>query len=208
MKEDFLKVIKELRKKKKRSFNQSLDLIVNLSKIDLRKENISILFKMPHPFKENKICAFLETKSSAVNRTITKAELNSLDKKEIKKIAKEYDFFIASAPLMPLVASSLGKILGPLGKMPNPKLGGVIMREEEASLKASAEKFRGKISLKAKELSLKASVGKENMKDEELAENASELYEAILKSLPQKSGNIKNVLLKFTMSKPFKVKIK
>jgi len=42
------------------------------------------------------------------------------EKKEARKIANGYDYFVAEAPLMPLVGRSLGQILGPRGKMPLP----------------------------------------------------------------------------------------
>ena len=45
---------------------------------------------------------------------------------KIKKLAGEYDFFVAQANIMPQVATVFGKVLGPRGKMPNPKAGCVV----------------------------------------------------------------------------------
>lgn len=208
MKEKFLEALKQLKKEEKKNFVQSADIIINLSDIDIRKVPISVFLNLPHPFRENRICAFLEAKNPSADRTITKAEIASLDKKQIKKIAKEYDFFVSSAPLMPSVAGTFGKILGPLGKMPNPKIGGVVMKEEANAVKITVEKFRKSINLKAKEPSLKASIGKESMKDEELAENAEAVYNAVVNALPNKRENVKNVMIKFTMSKPIKLELK
>ncbi len=44
------------------------------------------------------------------------------------------------------------------------------------------------------------------MKNEEIAENVVTVYNAILKNLPKEKDNIKNLELKFTMTKPQKIK--
>ena len=44
------------------------------------------------------------------------------------------------------------------------------------------------------------------MESAHLAENASVIYNAVLNALPKKKDNIKNVMLKLTMSKPIKIK--
>jgi len=205
---DFKEAIKQLRKEEKKDFVQSVDLIVNLEEIDIRKEPISALIALPHVFRENKICAFFEAKSPLVDRTITKSEITAIDMKQLKKIAKEYDFFISSAALMPSVASVFGKILGPLGKMPNPKIGAVVMKEDANMIKMTVEKFKRSIGIKAKEPSLKLSIGKESMKDEELIANADMAYNSIVNALPRKKDNVKSVMIKLTMSKPIRLESK
>lgn len=207
-KEEFTQAIKQLRQVEKKNFVQSFDLIVNLSDIDLRKEPVTAFFSLPHAFKENKICGFLETKNPLVDRTITKAELGAINPKDMKHIAKDYDFFISAASLMPSVAATFGKTLGPLGKMPNPKIGGVVMKEDGSIIKGTVDKFRKSVSLKAKEPSFKVSVGKESMKDEEIIANVDFAYSAIMNALPRKKDNIRSVMVKLTMSKPIRVEIK
>ena len=208
MKNKFLESLKKVRNNaKKRGFKQSVDLIINLSDIDLRKTPINVFFSFPNQVREQKICAFLNNKSPSVDRSITKTEIGSLDKKEVKKIANEYDFFIASAPLMGMIATTFGKTLGPLGKMPNPKFGGVIMVEEEANIKKAAEKFKKAASIRARELSIKISIGKEDMKDEQLAENAEVVYNTLVNALPNNKENVKSVMVKFTMSKPERLEL-
>lgn len=207
-KEEFTKAIKQLRQIEKKNFVQSFDLIVNLTEIDLRKEPVTAFFSLPHAFKENRICGFLESKNPLVDKVITKAEITAIDKKQMKTISKDYDFFISAASLMPSVAATFGKTLGPLGKMPNPKIGGVVMKEDGSIIKGTVDKFRKSVSLKAKEPSFKVSVGKESMKDEEIVNNLEAAFNAIMNALPRKKDNIRSVMVKLTMSKPIRVEFK
>src|SRR4030066_1452313 len=97
--------LNELRKNPERKFDQSVDLIINLQKFDVKKNQVNLFISVPHKIKEKKICAFLEVKNNNVE-TITKAEFKKYsDKKELKKLAKKYDFFIAQASLMPIIAT-------------------------------------------------------------------------------------------------------
>jgi len=62
--------------------------------------------------------------------------------------------------------------------------------------------------VKVKEASIKLPVGKYSMKDEDLLENIQVIYDSLIKELPRDKENIKNIELKFTMSKPQKLKVK
>jgi ribosomal protein L1 len=205
MKEDFLKALEELRKNSKekpRKFNQSVDLIINLKDFDVRKQSLSLFMRLPHKVKDTKICAFLEKPSKNFDFCITRQQLEGwTNKKEIKNIVKEYDFFVALTGLMPKIATQFGRVLGPAGKMPSPQLG-ILAAQNEASEKELAEKVHDTVRIKAKEPSIKIAIGKEKMKDEEIAENAAAVYNAVQAALPNGKENVKSVMLKFTMSKP------
>jgi large subunit ribosomal protein L1 len=206
-KEDFLKAVEEIRKQDvKVKFTQTVDLIVNLKDFDLKKSSLNLVLPIPHKFEEKKIAGFLEKKSTLLD-TITKAEFDDFkDKKKMKKLVRSYDLFIASAKLMPSIATSFGRALGPAGKMPSPQLG-VIMQENDDSIKDVIARINLTIKVKAKEPSVKLAIGKENNKDNDIAENAFFVYNEILKSLPRGKDNLKSVLIKFTMTKPVKVKL-
>src|SRR3989344_6292653 len=110
--------LKELRKGDKRKFDQTIDLLISLKGIDLRRDNISLVSTIPHVFAQKNVCGFLESRSDIV-KTITKPEFEKYkEKKALKKLVREHDFFIANSKLMPSVASAFGKALGPSGKMP------------------------------------------------------------------------------------------
>jgi len=196
----------ELRKGKKRNFQQTVDLIINLKKFDVKKDAINILIQIPHKFKEKKICGFLETKNKNIH-TITKEEFKKYsDKKELKKLAKNFDFFISQASLMPSVATTFGRVLGPLGKMPSPQLG-IVVNVDDKVISGLKDKKNRTIKIRTKEPSLKIAVGKEDMKDEEIIENALAVYNSILKALPKAKENLKNIQIKFTMTKPQKINL-
>ncbi|MBU1136320.1 MAG: hypothetical protein ABIG37_00525 [Nanoarchaeota archaeon] len=206
-KQDILNALVELRKNKKRKFNQSVDVIINLKKFDIKKESINLFLKLPHKIKDKKIGIFLDKKIENID-CILKSDFDKYkDKKNVKKLVKQYDFFISSASLMPLVATTFGKYLGPVGKMPSPQLG-ILTEETEKKIKELSEKIDKITRVKSKEPSLKICVGKENMEDEKIAENFLSVYKDILNSLPRKKENLKSIMIKFTMSKPIKIKSK
>ena len=151
---DIKSALEELSKEKKRKFTQSLDLILNLKGLDLRRENISAVFTIPYKLKEKNVCGFLENKSDLIT-TITKPDFAKYkDKKALKNLIKKYDFFIAAAPLMPSIASTFGKILGPAGKMPSPQLG-IIQKESPELIEQELEKISKSIKVRIKEASIK-----------------------------------------------------
>ncbi len=208
-KEDFVKAIAEIRKAesekpKQVKFDQTVDFTINLRDFDVKRSSINIAVSLPHKMKDKKVAAFLEKKSTTVD-TITKPEFDDFkDKKRMKSLLAEYDFFISSAKLMPAVATSFGRVLGPAGKMPTPQLG-VIMNEDEESIKALIKKINSVVRVRTKEPCIKVAIGKQKDKDEDLAENALAVYNEVFKNLPKQKENVRNVLIKFTMSKPVKV---
>jgi len=208
-KESFVKALQEVRKAeagkpKQVKFDQSVDLIINLRDFDIKRNSVNIFVNLPHSLGKKKVAGFLEKKSTIID-TITKAEFDDFkDKKKMKVLVKEYDFFVANAKLMPAVATTFGRVLGPASKMPTPQLG-VLMVEDENSVKAMVKKIESGVRVKTKEPSIKIAIGKQSGKDEDLAENALTVYNEVFKNLPKQKENLRNVLIKFTMSKPSKV---
>jgi len=195
--------IKQLRTEEKKKFIQSLDLVINLQKIDPRKEAINTVLTIPHP-PIKRMCAFLTKKSSIID-TVVKEEFELYkDNKAMKRLAKKYDAFIASAPLMAAVATKFGRFLGPLGKMPTPQAG-LVMQETDANVKDVVEKMSKTTKLRIKEKSIKLSVGKEDMSDKNLIDNVTEVIREITELLPNRKDNMKDISIKWTMSKPIQL---
>ncbi len=126
------------------------------------------------------------------------------DPKITKKLASEYDFFIAQANIMAQVAGAFGKVLGSRKKMPNPKAGCVV--PPKFAMKPLYDKLQKTVRLLAKERPLlHVSVGTEKDDENHIIDNVLAVYNALTHSLPAEANNIKNVYLKYTMSKPVKV---
>jgi len=206
-KEQLQKALTELRKEKQRKFDQTLDLIINLQKFDVKKSQLNFIITLPHKIKDKKIAGFLEVKNKNVD-TITFEEFKKYtDKKKLKELVNKYDFFLAQGSLMPKVATTFGRVLGPAGKMPSPQLG-ILMDVNDKAINDLKSKVNNILKIKIKEASIKVPVGKYSMKDEYLLENIELIYNTILKELPRDKENIKNIEIKFTMTKPQKLKVK
>lgn len=200
------KALEELKKGKERKFDQTVELIINLKSIDARKDSINIVVKVPHKIKDKRVCGFLTEKSKLVP-TITEVEFKKHSEKEaLKKLMKDYDYFIAVGKLMPKVATTFGKVLGPAGKMPSPQLG-LVLQENDKAIQETLDKIATSLKIRMKEASIKLSVGKSSMDDEKIIANVKSIYGAIENALPKKKENVKNVMVKLTMSKPHKVEI-
>jgi len=197
------KALEELRKEPKRKFNQTVDLIVNLQKFDARKDSVNTFIQIPNP-SNKKICGFLTKKSKIVD-TITKEEFDKFKTlRDLKRLGKKYDFFIAAAPLMGVIATKFGRVLGPMGKMPSPQAG-IVPIDNDATISVLVEKLKKMIRIRTKERCIKIAVGKEDMSNKELRENIEAVVSALESALPNKKDNIKNVMIKFTMTKSIKL---
>ncbi|MBI4451518.1 50S ribosomal protein L1 [Candidatus Woesearchaeota archaeon] len=195
----------------KRKFAQSVELIINLKELDLKKQEnqLDLYVQLPGGIgRKVKVgCLIgpemLEQAKTACDTYILQDQFVAwaADKKKQKKLAREMDYFIAQATIMPLVAKTFGKVFGPRGKMPNPKAGCVV--PPNANLKPLVEKLSKTVRITAKtQLSIKKMIGKENEPDAGIVANASTIYDQVLHHLPQEANNIKNVMLKFTMGPP------
>ncbi|MEA3429794.1 MAG: hypothetical protein U9R08_00825 [Nanoarchaeota archaeon] len=215
-KDNILEAIKKLKEEgKKRNFSQTYDLIITLRNFNIKKAEYQLEFFVPLHFsigKKIKTCAVvgLELKSEAetnCDKVIMASDLDVLmgKKKEIKKLAEEHDYFIAQANFMGKLAGVFGKVLGPRGKMPNPKAGCVV--SPKTSLKPLIDKLQKLVKVSTKKAPMiQAIIGKEDMKDEEVADNILTLYKNVVHNLPNEANNIKQIKLKLTMGKPVEIK--
>ncbi|NPE27074.1 hypothetical protein HNV12_03670 [Methanococcoides sp. SA1] len=200
-----IKAIQELRKEKKRKFDQSVDLVMNLKNFDVRREALNTFVFVPHGM-EKKFAAFFAKRTDKV-ATITEEDyVKYKELKDIKKLARKYDMFLAAAPVMGKVATKFGRVFGPMNKMPSPLAGIVPKEDDDDMVEKMLDKMRKAVRVKNKEMSIKVRIGKESMSDEHLAENVDEAVKELTKKLPKGVDNVKDVLVKFTMTKPVVVK--
>lgn len=214
-KQAILKVIKELKENsKKRKFSQTYDLIIVLKGLNLKKPEDQVEFfqALKHDNgKKPKICALvgaeLASKAKDVCDVVVKDDdfpKYQKDKKAAKKLANECDWFIAQANLMPQVAAAFGRVLGPKGKMPNPKAGCVV--PPNANLAPLCERLRKTVKVAAKTVPMiQCAVGKEDMKDEDITDNIWTIYDGLVHHLAAGIDNIRSIMLKLTMGKPVKM---
>ncbi len=123
----------------------------------------------------------------------------------VRKGDLDFDRVIATPDMMAVVGR-LGKILGPRGLMPNPKLGTVTADIGEAIKVVKA----GQIEFRAEKAGIvHAGIGKASFPREALAENAKAFVDAIIKAKPSaaKGTYLKRVSLSSTMSPGLKLNI-
>jgi len=204
--------IKEAKEKsKKRNFTQSVELILNLKDIDMKSPEgrIQERIELPHPSPEkpNKICVIatgelaLKAKRAKADLVIGNDELAGLAgrKKELRKIANDYNFFMAEAPLMSRVGKTLGPALGPRGKMPVPV-------PPTADISGLIKRYRKMVFVRMRNQPvIRCRVGTESMKEEEIAENVQTVLKTIERKLKRGTKNIKTVYLKTSMGTPVKI---
>ena len=214
-KKEVLEIIGKVRKNsKKRNFKQKFDLVINLKDLDLKKteNNINFFTLLPYIIKDKKvkICALIDktllnSAKEVFDKIIIVDDFDKYGKKEIKKLGKEYDFFVAQGEVMSKVATAFGKASGPYGKMPNPKFGCVIGLNSD--LKSLHVKLQKMVILNNKrQMSIKCVVGSEDMEDNEICDNVIAVYNSLTHESHLENRCIKDIILKLTMGKPEYIK--
>lgn len=213
-KESIIKTLEELKKNSsQRKFTQSVELIINLKDVDVKKtdQTFELFLALPNDVGRTiKTCCLigpeLKEQSKACDKVILQEEFRNYqgNKKAIRTLAGEYDYFIAQANIMADIAKTFGSILGPKRKMPNPKAGCVV--PPNANLGELVKRLKKTVKISDKlEPTIKCIVGKQDLDNEKLAENILLIHNTVTNSLANGINNIRSVLLKFSMSKPMKV---
>lgn len=199
---------------KERKFTERIDLIVNFKDLDLKKpdNHVDFFINLPHvPGKPRKVGALVDveltdeaSKNADMAITLDRFGEYAQDKARMKKIATEYDFFIAQGNIMKDVASNFGRVLGSRGKMPNPK-GGMVV-PPKAALGPLVERLRRTVHVTVKTAPVfQAGVGSLGQDAGQVVENVSAIYRQLVSSLPNEETNVKSVYLKSTMGQPVRV---
>ena len=207
------KSIKEILPKIKKNcttkFNESIDLSVQINNKQKKGDvNIRTIVNMPSGIgKKIKVAVICdEAKKSSAEKA--GADLVGGDDliEKIKYGEHNYEKLICT-PKMMISLSKLGKILGPKGLMPNPKLGTVTEDIEQAVKSAKA----GQVELKNdKDGNIGLSLGKKSFTDDKIISN----FNAIIETLEKEKGNnsfkgemLKTIYLTSTMGISFKLKL-
>jgi large subunit ribosomal protein L1 len=208
-----LDAVKEAKEKGKgRNFTQSVELVINLKDIDMKKPEgrIRERVELPHSpvGKTNKICVIasgelaLKARRVKADMVMGRDELSRFagKKKELRKLANDYDFFMAEAALMPLVGKTLGSVLGPRGKMPVPV-------PPSADIAKLIKGYRRTVTLRTRDQPVvQCRVGTESMKEMEITENIQAVLRVIERKLKRGIKNVSCTYVKTAMGKPVKIK--
>ncbi|MCC6025006.1 MAG: 50S ribosomal protein L1 [Desulfurococcaceae archaeon] len=199
---------KALESSDKRNFKQSVELIIALKDIDVKSQAAKIrevVFLPKGRGKDLKICVvgdgdFLEAaKEGGAYLTISSTDLKNIDKKQAKKVASTCDWILVRSDLMGVVGRALGPFLGPRGKVPVPVPPG-------SNVKALISRYKNAVLIRLKDQpQIMTAIGTEDLRPEDLVENALAVLNLVESKLPAGSANIKQIYVKTTMGIPIEV---
>ena len=203
------KLIPKVKKNCTTKFDESIDvsLLLNLKQ---KKEELTLrtVVNLPNGNgKKIKVAVLCEEGKIAEAKT-SGAELFGSDTlvDEIMSGKIKFDKLVATPAMMPKMGK-LGKILGPKGLMPNPKLGSV---SEDIKLAVTNAKSGQAEIRNDKDGNIGVSIGKKSFHDDQLLKN----FHAILDTLEKEKGNltlkgdlIKNTFITSSMGVSYKVKL-
>jgi len=205
VKQDILEAVKKAKEEsKQRNFTQSIDVVITIKDLDVKKpENrIDEEVLLPNGRGKDVKIAFiadgelaLQAKNAGANIVISKGELEEMgkDRKGAKKIANQHDFFVAQADMMPLVGRFLGPVLGPRKKMPKPV-------PATAKPEPIMERLKSTVKVRIKDQPvIQALVGTQDMDDELIAANIESVLAVLDQKLEKGRNQIKSMYVKTTM---------
>jgi len=200
--------IQKVKKNCTTKFNESIDVSFNLN-IKQKKDEVTLRTSVNLPNgngKKIKVAVLCE------DNKIQEAKDGGADLFETDKLVNDiisgkinFDKLVAT-PVMMSKMGKLGKILGPKGLMPNPKLG-TVTNNVKSIVKALKS---GQIEIKNdKDGNLGASIGKKSFSDIKIKENYNSILETILKEKPSgiKGDFILSAFLTSAMGISYKLKL-
>jgi large subunit ribosomal protein L10Ae len=195
-------------KGKKRNFTESIELQVTLKNYDpQRDKRFSGSFKLPAIPRPNMKCCILGTQSHCekadqigVDRmTVEDLKKFNKNKKVIKKFAKKYDAFLASAPLIKQIPRILGPGLTKAGKFPT-----LLDENDNLQEKIDTQKATIKFQMK-KVLCMSIAVANVDMTHDEIMLNIQLSINFLVSLLKKNWQNIKVLYIKSTMGPPMQI---
>ena len=203
------KLIIEVKKNCTTKFDESIDLSFQVNNKQKKGEvNIRTVVNLPGGTGKKVKVAVVCEDSKAQDAKDAGADIVGSDEfiEKIKSGELNFEKLICT-PGMMIKLSKLGKVLGPKGLMPNPKLGSVSENIKEAVINAKS----GQVEVRNdKDGNIGVSIGKKSFQDDQLLKN----YNAILDALEKEKSNntlkgdlIKNTFATSSMGVSYKVKL-
>ena len=201
---DAIKLLKSLSTERK--FDQSFEVAV-ITGLDTKHadQQLRLMIELPHGTgKSRRVGVFAKDAKAAEAKAAGADVVGSDDLAEkVQKGEIDFDVCIATPDMMGLVGK-LGKVLGPKGMMPNPKLGTVTMDVKKAIASAKG----GAVEIRAEKAGIvQAGLGKLSFTDKQLAENLKTFMDSMNRNKPQgaKGVYIKKVVLSSSMGPGVKI---
>ena len=201
--------IKKVKKNCTSKFDESIDVSFALNLKNKKEEtNLRTIANLPNGNGKKIKIAVLCEESKIKDAKNSGADFTNFDNliKDITDGKINFDKLIATPSMMSKMGK-LGKILGPKGLMPNPKLG-TVTDDIQSAVKAIKT---GQIEIKNdKDGNLSASIGKKSFSDTKIKENYDNLKQTILKEKPIgiKGDFIISAFLTSTMGISYKLKLR
>lgn len=203
---DAIKLVKQNATATARKFDETIEIAVNLG-IDTKQSDQMVRGMVALPSGTGKTIRVAVFAKADKADAATKAGADVVGADDLaEKILggfMDFDRVIASPDMMGVVGK-LGKVLGPRGLMPNPKLGTVTPNVAEAVKAAKS----GSIEFRAEKAGVvQAGIGKASFSEEALLKNVAAFMQAIHKARPSsvKGNYINKVTLSSTMGPGVKV---
>jgi large subunit ribosomal protein L1 len=203
---DGFKLLKETVDLRKTKFDQTVDVAINLG-VDPKHADQMVrgAVVLPHGTgKSQRVAVFAKGEKAKEAETAGADVVGAEDlQKRIEEGFLEFDTVVATPDMMGIVGR-LGKVLGPRGLMPNPKVGTVTVDVTKAVRDAKG----GKIEFRAEKAGiLHAPVGKSSFPAEKLQENFNALMDLVMKLKPAtaKGVYLKGIAVSTTMGPGIKL---
>jgi len=203
------KLLQEVKKNCTTKFDESVDLSFQINNKQKKSEiNIRTVVNLPGGTGKKVKVAVVCEDAKASDAKAAGAEIVGGDDfiEKIKSGEMNFEKLICT-PGMMIKLSKLGKVLGPKGLMPNPKLGSVTENLKQAVTDAKS----GQAEIRNdKDGNIGVSIGKKSFSDDKLIKN----YNAILETLEKEKSNntlkgdlIKSAFITSTMGVSYKLKL-
>ena len=184
-----------------RNFTETVDLAINLRDLDLNEPSNRVDESIVLPSgtgQETRIVVIAEGETAvraeeAADEVLSGDDVADLDDDEAKDMADETDFFIAEEAMMQDVASNLGRILGPRGKMPEPL-------QPDDDVVDVVNRMKNSVQLRSGDRrTFHTRVGAEDMSADDIADNIDVILRRLHADLEKGPLNIDAVYVKTTM---------
>jgi len=193
---------------KKRNFTETIEVQITLKNYDPQREKrFSGTFRLPTVPRPNLKCCMLGNAAHCEQAERIEVDFKSVEdlkklnknKKLVKKLAKKYDFFMASDNMIKQIPRLLGPGLTKAGKFP-------ILLSSSEDMQGKIEEVKSTIKFQMKKvMCLNVAVGNVTMSKQEIIVNVQLAANFLASLLKKQWQNIGQMYVKSTMGPPFQI---